>query len=127
MDFDSPNTLCLILLTRSFKVDWCEKWKWLHYNVQSDAAFCYICMKAFYEKKFLTSSKREPAFITKGFTYWKEATTAFKKHEASDCHREANEAVVVLPKQILGHIGSVLSDEVKEEKRINRKIFLTIL
>ena len=83
-------------------------------------------MKASKEKKFLCSSKREPAFISKGFTYWKEATTAFKKHEASDCHKEANEAVVVLPKQV-GDIGEVLSVEVREEKRNNHKIFLTVL
>ena len=36
-----------------------------------------LCMRAEHKKKFLASKKREPAFITNGFTYWKEATTAF--------------------------------------------------
>ena len=83
-------------------------------------------MRASKEGKFLTSLKREPAFISKGFTYWKEATTAFRKHQASDCHREANEAVIILPKQT-GNIGEMLSSEHQAEKASNRKVFLTLL
>ncbi len=84
-------------------------------------------MRASQEGKFLTSSKREPAFISKGFMYWKEATSAFKKHQVSECHREANEAVISLPKQILGHVGELSSEENKEEKAMSRKIFMIIL
>ena len=29
---------------RSFRAAWCEKYDWLHYNVNADAAFCYLCM-----------------------------------------------------------------------------------
>lgn len=83
-------------------------------------------MKASRERKLLTSSKKEPAFISKGFTYWKEATTAFKKHQASDCHREANEAIVLLPQQV-GDVGEILSAVYKEEKASNRRVFLTLL
>ena len=54
-------------------------------------------MTAAYEGKLTASTKKDPSFLTKGFTYWKEATTAFKKHEASQCHKEANEAVNLLP------------------------------
>lgn len=37
------------------------------------------------------------------------------------------EAIVVLPREILGDVGEVLSSEVKEEKRVNRKVFLRVL
>ena len=84
-------------------------------------------MRASSEGKFLTSCKREPAFISKGFIYWKEATTAFKKHQSSDCHKEATEALVILPQQIKGDIGEVLSNKHREEKALNRKMFLIIL
>ena len=53
-----------------------------------------------FEKKFLVSTKRDLAFISAGFTYWKEAVTAFKRHMNSACHREAIEAVVLLPRQV---------------------------
>ena len=73
---------------RSFRAELCkdDHYPWLHYNVSSDSAFCNLCMTAAYEGKLLASTKKDPAFLTKGFTYWKEVTTAFKKHEASQCH-----------------------------------------
>jgi hypothetical protein len=47
---------------------------------------------------FLASMKWEPAFISKGFTYWKRGPKTFKKHEVSDCHCDAIDALVVLPR-----------------------------
>ena len=58
---------------RSFRGEWCDTYHWLHYDVSSDSAFCHVCMVAEFEKKFLASTKRDPAFINAGFTYWKEA------------------------------------------------------
>ncbi len=58
--------------------------------------------------------------------YWKEATVAFKKHQDSDCHREANEAIVFLPKMV-GNVGEILSKQHMEEKAQNRKMFLRVL
>ena len=84
-------------------------------------------MTASHEGKFLASTKRDPAFISRGFTYWKEATTAFKKHQASDCHREATEAVVLLPKQVLGDVGELLSLAHQEDKANNRRMLLKVL
>ena len=92
------------------------------YDVQCDAAFCHLCMTASHEGKFLASTKRDPAFISRGFTYWKEATTAFKKHQASVCHREATDAVVLLPKQVLGDVGELLSLAHQEDKANNRRM-----
>ena len=84
-------------------------------------------MTAAWEGKFIASMKRDPAFLTKGFTYWKEATTAFKKHQASDCHWEATEALVVLLKHIQGDVGELLSQQHQEEKATNRKMLIKIL
>ena len=39
---------------RSFRAEWCEKYPWLHYNIESDSAFCHLCMTADYESKFLS-------------------------------------------------------------------------
>ena len=80
-------------------------------------------MQAKHQKKFLASKKREPAFITKGFTYWKEVTTAFSQHQLSATHLEAVESLVLLPSQIQGDIGEILSHEHEEEKGTNRKMF----
>ena len=77
--------------------------------------------------RFLSSTKREPAFIiSKGFMYWKEGTATFKKHQESICHCEAVEALLVLPKQV-SDIGEVLDKQHIDEKAVNRKLLLKIL
>ena len=67
---------------RSFRSDWYTKWRWLHYDEASDVAFCFYCRKADQEGK-LRSTNKDLSFISKGFTNWKDATEAFKKHEKS--------------------------------------------
>ena len=83
-------------------------------------------MMAEFEKKFLASTKRDPAFISAGFTYWKEAVTAFKRHMNSACHREAIEAVVLLPRQVQD-VGELLDASTQNEKALNRVMFKRIL
>ena len=95
-----------------------------HYDVSSDSAFSHLCMTAAYEGKLIAST--DPAFLTKGFTYWKEATTAFKKHEASQCHEETNEVINLLPKQV-SDIGEMLSKKYSDQKAANEEVFLRIL
>ena len=74
-----------------------------------------VCLKADKEGKFLSSTKRDPAFVSKGCTYWKDAKSAFQKHQQSHCHREAIEVVIVLPK-VSTDVGELLSREHHEEK-----------
>ena len=30
---------------RAFRVNWCQQFPWLHYNIDRDAAFCHVCMR----------------------------------------------------------------------------------
>ena len=116
-----------VITERSFQSRWCDTYKWLHYDKVNDAAFCHLCMSAEKERKFLSSHRREPTFISNGFTNWKEANKGFSKHQSSACHKEAIEAMYVLPAQIVGHVDELMSDEIKQQKAINRKMFLKIL
>ena len=63
----------------------------------NDAAFCHICRRALEEKK-LKSTHKDPAFLINGFKNWMDGTIGFRKHENSDCHKEALQCMVVLPK-----------------------------
>ena len=107
---------------------------WLHYDTFHDAAFCHLymkaekegknvafchlCIKAEKEGKLLAGTKREPSFISKGFTNWKKAHKGFK------CHKEAIEALCLLPTQIVGHVDDLRSQEVKDPQEI---MFLKLL
>ena len=83
-------------------------------------------MTAEFEKKFLASTKRDPAFITTRYTYWKEAVTAFKRHANSARHREAIEAVETLPAQVQG-TGELLDASTQSEKALNRSMCTRIM
>ena len=52
--------------------------------------------------------------------------TIFKKHQASECHRQATEALVVLPKHIQGDVSELLSQQLQEEKATNRTMLIEI-
>ena len=110
---------------RSCKAAWFDKYDWLHYDATTDAVFCHLCMSAEFEKKFLTSTKRDPAFISKGFTYWKDATSAFNKHLASCCHREALASLRV--RSETRDVGELLSTQHKQEKATNRAMLQKVL
>ena len=83
-------------------------------------------MTAEFKKKFLASTKRDPAFIITGFTYWKEAVTAFKRRMNSACHQETIEALRTLPAQVQD-IGELLDASRQREKALNRSMLKRIL
>ena len=90
------------------------------YDVKSGSTFCCVCKTAVTQIKLLQELKKDHAFISRGVVDWKEATTAFLKHQC----KEAIEALIHLPKQILGNIAEMLN---RAEKPNNRKMFLLIL
>jgi hypothetical protein len=47
----------------------------------NDLAYCHICVSALMHA--------EPSFISSGYSNWKDATVAFKKHQLSACHHTA--------------------------------------
>ena len=110
---------------RSCKAAWFDRYDWLHYDAAADAVFCHTCISAEFENKFLASTKRDPAFISKGFTYWKDATSAFNKHLASGCHHEAVASLRV--REEFRDIGEMISTQQEQEKAVNRAMLLRVL
>jgi len=74
-------------------------------------------MQAEHEKKLLASKKCDPAFTSRGFTYWKEATTVFEEHQGSASHHGAVEALVLLPSQIQGDIGEMCDNKCMDRRK----------
>ena len=52
---------------------------WLHYDVSSDSVFYHLCMTAAHEGKLLTSTKKDPAFLSKGYSYLLEGNHCFQE------------------------------------------------
>ncbi|XP_028410822.1 zinc finger protein 862-like [Dendronephthya gigantea] len=72
---------------RCFKSSWYNEYKWLEYNEEMDACFCFPC------RLFLTNPT-ESAFTKTGFRDWKHAKEkgkGFNKHQCSSDHLRAIE------------------------------------
>ena len=110
---------------RCFQRDWFEKWSWLHYNELNDVAYCFTCTKVIKEKKVKTGNI-DACFVSSGFTNWKDATWAFKRHEVSDAHKAAVDAIVTILK-ITKDIGTALSEGYKREVETNCQMLLKII
>ena len=104
---------------KSFNVGWFDKWSWLHWDVVTECAYCHTCVLAYKQNK-LRSLCADPAFISRGYQNWKDATAAFRTHEIS---------VIKSTKKLL-HFQlqlDVLSSAAAEERKCNRACFLRIL
>ena len=97
--------------------------EWLHYNEALDVAFCHLCGKADQEEK-LSSSMKDQAFLSKGFSNWKDGTESFQRHQESKCHQDALQVMLVVP---CGDAMGMLSTEhASNKKKTNRRILLRI-
>ena len=110
---------------RSFQGTWFKQWSWLHYVEEKDTVFCYLCVKAYRENK-LTRGTIDPSFISRGFSNWKDASVKLKAHECSNCHKEAVQKVLTLPRTTQD-VGEALSSIHKQDKQQRRQVFLKIL
>ena len=71
---------------RSCYASYFRNWAWLSYNVAKDVVYCHVCVNLLQTSK-MAVKYADPPFVQKGFSYWKDATIAFKKHESSKCHK----------------------------------------
>lgn len=126
-DFNFPSVAFGVknVVCRSFQASWFASWEWLHWDTKTERAFCHTCCTAA-RKKLLTAGCADGAFLTKGFQNWKDATVSFRKHEASECHREAVERLLSLP-AATEDVGELLSSRLTEDKRAARESFLKIV
>ena len=110
---------------RSVQSNWFQSWTWLHYQESSDELFCFLCVKAYQQKK-IHNTKTEQTFISTGFSDWKKATEKFKKHESSQCHKESLEQIIVLP-STSKDIGEMFSSQHAAEKEKSRECLLKVI
>ena len=79
-----------VLAQRSFQPSWFDKWPWLYYIESSDAvSVLHVRMQARSQNKLNWSLNMDLAFLSTGFSNWKDATRKFAQHESSKCHTES--------------------------------------
>ena len=68
----------------------------------------------------------EQAFISKGFSNWKNALTKFKEHRTSECHKIALDYEVLISKTH-GDVIDMTSEMAKNTRAQNRRCFAKII
>ena len=73
---------------RSVQPAWFVKWPWLHYDQVEDKMFCHTCALALKQGSTIPVARKKDAFITVGYTNWKDAagekSGGFPTHECSE-------------------------------------------
>ena len=114
------------VVKRSFQPQWFDRWPWIHYDESCDAAFCFLCVKAYCQKKIDNISSLETTYISTGYTNWKDASMKFNNHEESRCHKDVVLKTVTLPASCRD-IGETLSSQLAQEKLERRQCFLKLM
>ena len=116
---------------RNVQVAWFDSWRWLHYVEGEDKVICHTCTRA-HRTHQLATSMLDAAFITKGYTNWKDATrknglfATWKM--ARQCHRVAVQRSITLhatTKDVREHKLSSWAHE--EDTASNRKALMKML
>lgn len=117
-----------IIVKRSFQSQWFSKWQWLHYDESRDLAFCHTCIKAVKSKKILSLGTGDLAFLTQGYSNWKDATGekgGLNTHQKSATHKEAVEVLIKLP-ATTRNVADMLSQSHARERIANRDYLLKL-
>ena len=74
---------------RSFLDAWYDKFDWLEYSVEKDAAYCFHCF--LFKSSSNSTQHGHDVFTKTGFRNWKKAWENFKSHigEANSIHNNA--------------------------------------
>ncbi|XP_050547957.1 zinc finger MYM-type protein 1-like [Daktulosphaira vitifoliae] len=102
---------------RKFRPEWYKIFSWLEYSILTDKAFCFVC-RLFYNSE---ENNAEDVFTLTGFSKWKKAVNAFKKHENSSSHRISNIKLNSLKEAdksgtVIEKVHQQYSEEVKENR-----------
>ena len=54
-------------VNRSFQVSWFNRFPWIHYELDQDVVYCFVCCKAVKEGKIRLTGMTEASFLVKGF------------------------------------------------------------
>ena len=73
----------------SYKQHWRKRFTWLRYDKIRQHVTCASCCEAQQRGLLGGVTKRDDAFMSRGFDSWRKANERFTRHENSNCHREA--------------------------------------
>ena len=106
---------------RSASALWFDRYTWLTLCETRNVLFFHCCVEAHSQHLIAFSRKGDDAFVSSGFSRWKNALKRFAKQEASSVHIH-REAVMKLQNVASVNIGAVLDK--RKEQQLQRQQML---
>ena len=91
-----------------------------------DSLFCIVCIRQDSKGNLRTCRNKERAFLLDGYSNWKKATTRFREHENSQCHKTAIDFQSNIS-QRYQHIAEIKSSIAAKTMKRNRRCLVKIL
>ena len=111
--------------SRSCLSSWFDSYPWLHYDASKDALLCIVCIKHDFEDNLRSCRNKELTFIKDGFSNWKKATSRFREHQSSNCHRTAVHYDIV--PQTCRNVKELTNESASVTMVTNRRCFIKII
>ena len=112
----------------SFQSSWFKKWPWIHYDQTSEKRFVSCVQRPKVGNFRVCASKGEDAFVTRGYTNWKDVSgnkrEGFMTHEHSQFHKYCVDLTMKTHEK---DVGELLSSQHEKEKETNRAYLCKVL
>ena len=108
---------------RKYSKSWEKDFSWLHYDEDSEGAFCKICKQSGISGLQRTGG----VWVTKSFKNWKKAVEKMKAHSRSDSHSHATQAMLAAKRAVVD--GTVVQQlqNVEAHKRAQNRAAMKCL
>ena len=83
---------------------------------------CFYCHTQEKHGNLRNQTNKDPAFISKGFSNWKNALFSFPGHQNSSCHKTASSYHLVIPRCV--DVGELMDNKLTDQRQVERKHFL---
>ena len=86
---------------------------------------CFYCHTQEKRGNLKDKTNKDPAFISKGFSNWKNALVSFRDHQNSSCHKIASSYHLVVPH--CADVGELMDNKLTDQSQVERKYLLDVI
>ena len=95
------------------------------YCFSAHAVVCFYCHTQEKRGNLKDQTNKDPAFISKGFSNWKNALVSFRGHQNSSCHKTASSYHLVVPR--CADVGKLMDNKLTDQRQVERKYLLDVI
>ena len=92
---------------------------------RADVVLCFYCHTQDKLGNLKGQANKDQAYISKGFSNWKNSLGSFRGHQSLSCHKAASCYHLVSPN--CADVGELLDKQVNQQRQVERKYLLDVI